>query len=383
MALARTGRLRERSTGSWHGCSINWCGFHVLSPCTRQHRGSPATQSFRRGFSLVEMLVVVTIIAILLALLLPAVQAARESARRTVCQSNLRQLALAVLNYESCHARLPAAAEVSEASSPTTCTGCWNPWAEAQLTSFTPGAKHGTSWILPVLPFMEHATLANLWDHSTNVLGNAALAQTDIPGLYCPTRRSGIRVYRDDPKNLIRTNWKGGGTDYGGCYGRLDGFVNDTSNDHRFADINTPVVGSTGRRQGLFFPNNGRPLASVTDGLTNTIMLGELQRLRPVAGATSAAKTYNRTSQDGWAVGGVATLFCTATDPGHSNPGGINNLFFESPGSQHAGGCFFAMVDGSVQWLSEFIDCKDNNSVFPRLGSMSDGGMASLASTGH
>jgi len=340
-------------------------------------------QSYRCGFSLIELLAVVTIIAILLALLLPAVQAARESARRTACQNNLRQLALALINYESCHARLPAAAEVNEASTPTTCTGCWNPWAEARLTAFTPGTKHGTSWILAVLPFMEQAALANLWDRSTNVLGNAAVAQTNIPGLYCPTRRSGIRVHRDDQKNLISSNWKGGGTDYGGCYGRLDGFVNDTSNDHRFADINTPVVGSTGRRQGLFFPNNGRPLASVTDGLTNTIMLGELQRLRPVTGATSAAKTYNRTSQDGWAVGGVATLFCTATDPGHSNPGGINNIFFESPGSQHAGGCFFAMVDGSVQWLSEFIDCKDNNAVFPRLGSMSDGGMASLASTGH
>ena len=383
MVQAWTGRLRERSAGSWHGWIKSEGGFEGPSPCQRQMRGRPGHHAFRRGFSLVELLVVVVIIAILLGLLLPAVQSARESARRATCQNNLRQLALAVLNFETCHGRFPAAAVVSEANNPTTCTGCWNPWAEARLASFTPGTKHGSSWILPVLPFMEQAPLANLWDRSTNVLGNAAVAQTDIPSLYCPTRRAGIRTSRDDHKNLISMNWNGGGTDYGGCYGRLDGFQNDTSQDHRFADIDTPVTGSSGRRQGLFFPNNARPLASVTDGLTNTIMLGELQRLRPIAGATSAAKTYNRTSQDGWAVGGVATLFVTSTDPSHSNPGGMNNLFFESPGSQHAGGCFFAMVDGSVQWLSEFIDCKDNNAVFPRLGSMSDGAVASLAAAGY
>jgi len=234
---ARTGRLRERSIGSWHGWGTIAGKFQRLSPCPRQQQSSPAIQAFRDGFSLVEMIVVVAIIAILLALLLPAVQAARESSRRTACQNNLRQLAVALLNYESCNGRLPAAALVSEATNPTTCTSCWNPWAEARLTSFTSGTKHGSSWILSVLPFMEQAQLANRWDRSTNVLGNAAVAQVNIPSLYCPTRRSGIRIDRDDHKNLVNANWRGGGTDYGGCYGRLDGFMNDTSQDHRFTDI--------------------------------------------------------------------------------------------------------------------------------------------------
>ena len=77
----------------------------------------------RQGFSLVELLVVIAIIAILAGLLLPAIQAGRESARRTICQHNLRQLALAVCNYESGSRRLPAAAIVSEASNPATSTG--------------------------------------------------------------------------------------------------------------------------------------------------------------------------------------------------------------------------------------------------------------------
>ena len=339
--------------------------------------------SQRRGFSLVELLVVIAVIAILAGLLLPAIQAGRESARRVTCQHNLRQLAVAVLNYESGNRRLPAAAVVSEAISPTTCTGCWNPWAEAQLASFTPGTKHGSGWMLAVLPFLEQTPLFNRWDRTTNLLGNAAVAQTDIPSLYCPTRRSGIRIDRDDHKNLVQSSWRGGGTDYGGCYGRGDGFVNDTADDHRFADTDTPISGSTGNRQGMFLPNAGRLLSAVTDGLVSTIMLGELQRLRPLAGGSGAANTYNRTSHDGWAAGGVATLFVTATDPGHSNPGGLNNLFFESPGSDHAGGGFFAMADGSVQWLNEFIDAKDNNAVFPLLGSMRDGAVASLATAGY
>ena len=130
----------------------------------------------RSGFSLVELLVVVAIVALLAGLLLPAVQAARESARRSTCQQNLRQLALAVLAYESGSRRLPAATLVSEAFNPASCTGCWNPWAEARRTSFLPGEKQGTSWLLAVLPFFEQAHLFDRWNRSTNVLGNAAVA---------------------------------------------------------------------------------------------------------------------------------------------------------------------------------------------------------------
>ena len=347
----------------------------------------------KTAFTIVELLVVVAIIATLVGLLLPAVQGAREAARRTQCGNNLRQLAMAVLAYETQMGHFPAATNTTEKGGGASCLGCYDPLKEARLApgSFSAGTRHGTSWILDVLPFMEEKNIANRWDRQTNVLGNAALAQTDIAGLYCPTRRSGIRTGSDDHKNLVDDSWRGGGTDYGGCQGRLDGFENATSEQHRFQNMSnswlTPKVATVaapsighdlGLLDGLFGSTQPKTAAAARDGLSNSIMLGELQRLRPIPGGSGADQTDNRTSYDGWAVGGVATLFNVATDPERSNTGGLNNLFFESPGSDHLGGAFFAMGDGSVRFVSEFVDAKDNAAVFPLLGSIKDGGIASI-----
>lgn len=329
----------------------------------------------RRGFSLVELLVVIAIIAVLLGLLLPAVQSAREAARKSSCQGNLKQVAMAVLMYEQSQGRLPMAAEVK--TPPTACGNCYNPWHEAGLSSTSDAREQGTSWMLGILPYLEETMVANQWNRQTNVRGNASLAQKDIASFYCPSRRSGIRQSNEDQQNLVDAGWVGGGTDYGGCHGRFDGFEPLVATERAFRQ-QADATGSTGRRGGVFMPNAAVATAAIRDGLSNTLLIGELQRLRPIPGGATAVETDHRQSQDGWAVGGVATLFVTSVSPaGHA--GGINNGFFQSPGSEHQGGAFFAMADGSVHWIGEDIEAGSNESVFALLGSMSDGQIASLA----
>jgi prepilin-type N-terminal cleavage/methylation domain-containing protein len=327
------------------------------------------------GFSLVELLVVVAIVATLVSLLLPAVQAVREAARRTACGNNLRQVAAALLLYESANGRLPAAAVVSTGSNAPDCVGCWNPWAEARHTSAAPGTAHGTGWMLEILPFLDERNRFDAWDRTANVAGNVAAAG-DVAVFYCPTRRTGIRRDREDHLNLIDPTWQGGGTDYGGCYGRLPGFALPVAEDHRF--VHRLSAGPPQPLEGVFRPQSGVPLAAILDGQSNTFLAGELQRLRPAPTAISAAERDMRTSQDGWAVGGVATLFTTNTAPERGNPGGINNGFFESAGSEHPGGAFFALADGSVHFVADGVDAASNEGVFARLGSIRDGTIASL-----
>jgi prepilin-type N-terminal cleavage/methylation domain-containing protein len=329
----------------------------------------------RGGFSLVELLVAIGIVGLLVGLLLPAMQSARESARRVVCQNNLRQIATAILVYEQGHGRLPMATLVKTAPTDP-CTDCFNPWNEAR-GSVTAAGEQGTSWMLDILPQLDETALADAWNRQANVAGNATVAQSDVRVFYCPSRRSGIRQASEDQLNLLVDTWTGGGTDYGGCHGRFEGFDPAVATGRPFLP-QADASGNTQRREGVFRPNVAYTMAAIRDGQSNTIMLGELQRLRPVPGGTSLVETAHRQSQDGWAVGGAATLFVTSTSPA-DNPGGLNNRFFQSPGSEHVGGAFFAMADGSIHWISEFIDAADNDSVFPLLGSMRDGEIATVA----
>jgi len=313
-----------------------------------------------RGFSLVELLVVVTIIVILIALLLPAVQAAREAARRAQCRNNLKQLGLALHIYADSARVFPPGCIVSLGG-----PRAYDPWSEATL----PGAgRHGTSWLLCLLPFFEQGNLYGQWNFSGNVIVNAAAAQCDIAGLYCPTRRNGLRP--GDFARLPDPAWRGGGTDYGGCLGAGNGWKNDSAT-HIFAD--TPFESEQWWNPlliGVFFPNSATGFSAIRDGASNTLLIGELQRLSPKPGDTGSAK-FSRSSLDGWALGGAATLFTTAVSEtgGLYQTGGLNNNFFESPGSDHIGGAHFGMADGSVHFLAETIE----KQVLYYLGAMADG----------
>ncbi len=137
------------------------------------HRPLPS----RRAFTLVELLVVIAIIGTLVGLLLPAVQAAREAANRSKCSNNLKQIGLAILNYENSYKSLP--------------------------NSHRP--NNGTariSWVTRLLPYFEEGNLRNRWDMSQNwssltpntaagfTVPNAVLAMTRLPMLECPSAPS-------------------------------------------------------------------------------------------------------------------------------------------------------------------------------------------------
>jgi prepilin-type N-terminal cleavage/methylation domain-containing protein/prepilin-type processing-associated H-X9-DG protein len=337
------------------------------------------TKSRSRGFTLVEVLVVIAIIGVLIGILLPAVQSARESGRRAQCATHLREIGLALNSYASVRRRFPPGAMVTPDYPDV--RFWYDPWAEAACTthsqSGSPGSSnpgfHGTSWILHILPYIELNDIYSQWNFSKGVIGNEALARQDIQLLYCPSRRVGMR--RGD-EEIMFENWTSGGTDYGGCLGRCNGWRNEYSGDysgpprisHKF------LYGSTlfeEKKRGVFGPHQATKTTEIHDGLSNTIMIGEMQRLHPSPDAEEYEK-YNRTSNDGWALAGVATLFNTmlAQEGGDLGaPGGFNNWFFESAGSEHPSGANFGMADGSVHFIDENIDSQ----VYAWLGSIADG----------
>jgi prepilin-type processing-associated H-X9-DG protein len=352
----------------------------------------------------VELLVVITIIGILIALLLPAVQAAREAARRIYCNNQLKQIGLALHNYGTANKVFPPAVIMGTpgATDGNITATADDPWTEAQTAN--KAGWHGTSWILRMLPFIEGNTTAKAWDFHSNVnetiptspaVNNASLANMDVKGLYCPTRRPQVRPSTDTQLLLVSTLWTAGGTDYGGCAGRHEAF-NDGNAAHNvylpnsagnlytyfapgtsIANAAYIVIGDTtstckpDKGYGIFGKvNQSTSYGEIRDGLSNTILAGELQRITTVGGPPYNASTGPYLSHDGWAVGGDATLFSTGEPypiATKTNPL-MNNGFFPSPGSEHSNGANFGIADGSVKFLNTSMD----NNIFSLLGSMAD-----------
>ncbi len=246
-------------------------------------RNSPrsAGRHARRGFTLVELLVVIAIIGVLIALLLPAVQAAREAARRMTCQNNLKNLALACINYDNANGKLPPASQADVV-------------ANGKLWAMYTGNGNQLSWIVHVLPFMEQQAifsqfnLKTKFDDYKNVVAGGVtpeLAQPNI--LLCPSDSALGRFY---------TFRHGGTRTYG--KGNYAGFVG-------------PEHATCIQWSGAI-ANNGLEQRRISDGTTNTLMLTEV-RTRDEEGDQRGA----------WALAWVGTTLL-AMDM-HSEPLGINS----------------------------------------------------------
>ena len=134
----------------------------------------------RRGFTLVELLVVIAIIGILIGMLLPAVQAVREAARRTACSNNLRQLGLALHNYESALGEFPPSRLGPDFS------------ISSSITEQFGATSSFQSWTTVMLPYVEQASLGNMYDFNSPWFDNAnsnnlELIQTQLSLFNCPS----------------------------------------------------------------------------------------------------------------------------------------------------------------------------------------------------
>lgn len=206
------------------------------------------------AFTLVELLVVIAIIGVLVGLLLPAVQAAREAARRMQCGNNLKQIALAMHNYESAYRQLPPSATIS----------------------FVGAINTNASWSIHgrILPFIEQGALYEQINFSIPWDMQAVIGGLKIPTYACPSD-----VESDTPRDMSP---------------RVASPLFPTSYGFNFGTwlIYDPVTGRIG--DGSFGPNTRMGFRDFLDGTTTTLMASEVKarqfygRNEPPLGGTAA-----------------------------------------------------------------------------------------------
>ncbi len=343
----------------------------------------------RRGFTLIELLVVIAIIAVLIALLLPAVQAAREAARRTQCVNNMKQIGLALHNYQSSNGSFPMG------NTKVLIQGGYNAWA-------------GWSAHAQMLPFLEQSAIYNAANFNLtgfafkvdlgSELPNSTAAYSKINAFLCPSNP------RSGGSTGIYALYPVAGTDYAGSYGTTThdlGHLKD-ANGNQLPGPSTGVFGSW-----LSYD-----LRDVTDGTSNTIAFGEWigsdqsvasgrkpgygingvsdsspsarmddARLNPTAvlmalqncslAWSGTSPNLNTEKGSMWAMGqegytmmnfiqvpndSIAQFGTCSLNGPESAGGGADDSAFDGPSSFHPGGANTLFCDGSVKFIKSTIN---------------------------
>lgn len=317
---------------------------------------SPHRGHGRSGFTMIELLVGVAIIAVLAALLLPAVQAARAAAWRVHCRNNLRQLGLALHNYEATHRAFPPSRIGASEAAAGAC--------EPNETEVEDNPGHCTeygSWTAMCLPYLDQAPLSRQYDAQQpwSSLTNRPVVQVPLDVFVCPsTPDSGRR----DQHHVLGA----APTDYGAVV---------EVKSPMFTDVLGISDPGPRARTGVLSEQAANPLRDVLDGLSSTVMLAECAG-RPatyVMGQPMNASQFQAYADD--EIVDVSGRYVASKGIGWADPdSGIDAIGFRDDGvtahgprlingnnagamySFHPGGAQFVFADGSVHFLSETID---------------------------
>ena len=323
-------------------------------------------KSRQKGFTLIELLVVITIIGMLIGLLLPAVQKVRSVAARLQCANNLKQIGLAMMNYESTYSTFPAGYLDNMTTSPVNATATRNP-----------DPNIGWGWGALILPYIEQEPLyksININSIAMNNTSAAAIAfrKTVIKGFLCPSDATDLNTFiirgtvnpSDDTTGLTTITLSGPAGNF-----KLI----------KFELAKSSYAGINGQRDltdfdcalglGMLLRGRGVSIAEVTDGLSNTLFVGERsskssnQAVVPLAGGVS---TWVGALPGGDCInlfiGPSPALYILGHTGEPSDPHKPNSPradgFFDDPDftSRHSGGVNFLFGDGSVKFITDSID---------------------------
>ena len=281
----------------------------------------------KAGFTLVELLVVISIIATLIALILPAVQKTRAAARKTQCRNNIKQLGIALHNYHEMHEAFPPGTVESAARGTAPHEPSWG-------------------WSVFLLPHLEQGSLYRQLDPGHRTLADVIrndlhLVQSTLPIFRCPADIGyDLNRNRRMMNQLVATSNYVASSPWGNVTTVVDpgpfGFIN----------------------RGIFTGDSRVRFADISDGTSNTIALGERKTRRGHDASTWAGSYFrsyfrrpNATQETDYA---TTFVHMQSGDPNYSNTAcpGLPRWAFSS---EHDGGCLFLMIDGNVRLISENI----------------------------